>query len=174
MKAEGKMREITRDRLAIGCSSVLMGLLLAVPGIVAVPGDIRLGFVLTHVNQDPAPPPAPPFVSLMPDNLDFGSQVVRRTSAAKRITVKNAGGQPLHIDSVDLGGDNPTAFAVLKDTCTGATLDPNRACIVDVTFNPSKTGGRNARLKLNDNALDSPQRLRLKGNGINSNDVPPF
>jgi len=29
-------------------------------------------------------------------------------------------------------------------------------------------------LKLNDDALDSPQRLKLKGNGINSNDVPPF
>jgi hypothetical protein len=174
MKAEGKMREITRDRLAMVRTSVLISILLAVSGIIALPGDPRIGFGLTHGNQDPAPPPSPPSVSLIPDKLDFGNQVVRRTSAAKRITVKNTGGQPLYFDSVDLGGDNPTAFAILTDTCTGATVDPNRACIVDITFTPSVTGGRNARLRLNDNAPDSPQRLRLKGNGINSNDVPPF
>lgn len=149
-------------------------LFLGVFGIVTLVVPTRIGFGLTPDIQDPAPPPSPPFVSLVPDNLDFGNQVVRRTSAAKRITVKNTGGKPLYFDSVDLGGDNPNSFAVLKDTCTGATVDPDRACIIDVTFTPSGTGGRNARLRLNDNALDSPQRLRLKGNGINSNDVPPF
>ncbi|MCM3903571.1 MAG: choice-of-anchor D domain-containing protein [Pyrinomonadaceae bacterium] len=168
------MSETGRDRLAIVRISVSIGIVLVVSGMFALPAGTQIDFGLTHANQDPAPPPSPPYVSLVPDNLDFGDQVVRRTSAAKRITVKNTGGQPLYFDSVELSGDNPTAFAVLKDTCTGATVDPNKACIVDVTFTPSATGGRNARLKLSDNALDSPQRLKLKGNGINSNDVPPF
>jgi hypothetical protein len=88
--------------------------------------------------------------------------------------LKNTGGQPLHIDSVDLGGDNRNSFVLLKDTCTGATVEPERACILDVTFTPTRTGGRNARLKLTDNAFDSPQRLKLKGNGINASAVPPF
>ncbi len=140
------MREITPDRLAIVRASVLISVLLAVTGIIALPGDRRIGFGLTHGNQDAAPPPSPPSVSLTPDNLDFGNQVVGRTSAAKRITVKNTGGQPLSIDSANLGGDNPTAFAILKDTCTGTTLDSNRACIIDVTFTPARTGGRNARV----------------------------
>lgn len=134
----------------------------------------RTGFGLALDPQDQGIPPSPPFASLVPDNLDFGNQVIRRTSAAKRITVKNTGGKPLNIDSVVISGDNPNSFAILKDTCTGATVDPSKACIIDVTFTPTATGGKNARLRFNDNALDSPQRLRLKGNGINSNDVPPF
>jgi hypothetical protein len=170
----GKMRETGRDRRVIVRSSVSLGILLAVSGIFALPAGPRIGFGLRHFNQDPDPPSSPPYVSLVPDNLDFGSQVVRRTSAAKRFTVKNTGGQPLYFASVDLGGDNPNSFAVLKDTCTGATIDPDKACMVDVTFTPSATGERNARLRLNDNADDSPQRLKLRGTGINSNDVPPF
>jgi len=125
-------------------------------------------------NQDPAPPPSPPFVSPDPDHLNFGNQVVARTSAIKRITLMNTGGKSLYIDSVVLAGDNPAAFNILKDTCTGATIVSNKACILDITFTPRQTGERNAHLRIKDNALDSPQRLRLKGTGINSNDVPPF
>jgi len=151
-----------------------MSIILAALAFNAFHATTRIGFGRARGNQDPAPPASPPYVNLTPDNLDFGNQVVSRTSNAKRITVMNTGGKPLYFDSVALGGDNPTAFAILKDTCTGASIDPNKACIVDVTFTPSRTGGRNARVKLNDNALDSPQRLKLKGNGINANDVPPF
>jgi hypothetical protein len=146
---------------------------MAVAVMIVAFGEARIVAEPTY-SQDSVQPASPPFVSPNPDNLDFGNQVVRRTSAAKRITINNTGGKSLYIDSVTLGGDNPTAFAILKDTCTGATVAPNKACILDITFTPSKTGGRNARLRLNDNALDSPQRLTLKGNGINSNDVPPF
>jgi hypothetical protein len=166
------MREKTRQSTTTLRKAFLLIILFSILGMFAFSSETRIGFGITPVAQDP--PPSPPFVSLVPDNLDFGNQVVRRTSTAKRITVKNTGGKPLYFDSVDLGGDNPNSFAILRDTCTGATIDPDKACILDVTFTPSGTGGRNARLKLNDNALDSPQRLRLKGNGINSNDVPPF
>jgi hypothetical protein len=163
------LRNPTRTKDFISSITLFACLLLfAVPAFAQEVGSGQ------KTNQDPAIPASPPFVSLAPDNLDFGNQVVRRTSATKRIIVKNTGGKPLYFSSVDLGGDNPNSFAVLKDTCTGATIDPEKACIVDVTFTPSATGGRNARLRLNDNALDSPQRLKLKGNGINSNDVPPF
>ncbi len=168
------MRGIISESIGLARRSVLLSVILPLSGMFAFSSEPRIGPRLTHGAQDPAPPPSPPYVSLVPDNLDFGNQVVRRTSAAKRITVKNTGGKPLYIESVDLGGDNPNSFALLKDTCTGATVDPDKACIVDVTFTPSGTGGRNARLRLNNNAVDSPQRLRLKGNGINSIDVPPF
>jgi Abnormal spindle-like microcephaly-assoc'd, ASPM-SPD-2-Hydin len=168
------MRKTGQDSFAILRTGVDIFIILAISGMISFTGSSRLSVGLTHNNQDPAIPPSPPSVTLAPDNLDFGDQVVRRTSAAKRITLKNTGGQPLHIDSVDLGGDNPNSFVLLKDTCTGATVEPERACILDVTFTPSRTGGRNARLKLNDNALDSPQRLKLKGNGINASAVPPF
>lgn len=117
---------------------------------------------------------SPPSVTLVPESLDFGNQVVRRSSAARKIVVRNTGGKPLTIDSVQLTGDNPNSFVILNDACTGATVDPNQACVVEVNFTPTTTGERNARLKLTDNALDSPQRVRLTGIGINSNDVAPF
>ncbi len=173
MKAE-KMRDTTRNRHNVVRISVFAGVLAGVVGLTTFVGHTGVDFGLVPVAQDPAQPAPPPYVSLTPDNLDFGNQVVGWRSAAKRITVKNTGGGALNIDSVELGGDNPTVFAILEDTCTGATVESNRACIVDVTFTPARTGERNARLKINDNALDSPQRLKLKGNGINSSAVPPF
>src|SRR5258705_2339846 len=102
------MREITRDRLVIVRASVLITILLAVAGTLALPGYPRIGFALMRGNQDPTPPPSPPSVSLIPDNLDFGNQVVRRTSAAKRGTVKNTGCQPLYFASRVLGRGDAT------------------------------------------------------------------
>jgi len=142
--------------------------------VIALPGKSLIGSGFAQGNQAPTPPQTPPSVTLNPDNLGFGNQVVRRTSAAKRITVKNTGGQSLYIDSVSITGDNPNSFAISNDTCTGAAVPANRACIVDVTFTPTGTGERNARVKLINNAPDNPQRLKLKGTGINSNDVAPF
>jgi HYDIN/CFA65/VesB-like, Ig-like domain len=171
-KSESEMR--STDRPDIVRKMLVISILFAAAGMIALFGSANSSFGSTDLRQNPTVPPSPPFVSLIPDNLDFGNQVVNISSKAKIITVKNTGGKPLYFDSVTLSGDNPTAFAILKDTCSGATVDPDKACIVSVTFTPLRTGGRNARLKFNDNVLDSPQRLKLKGNGINSNDVPPF
>ena len=117
---------------------------------------------------------SPPYLSLDPGDLDFGEQVVGRWSRARRITVTNTGGQPLAVDSVEVGGDDARNFSVVKDTCTGAKVSPYRACTVDVSFAPSKTEGFEAELKLIDNAVTSPQTMRLRGDGINSSSVPAF
>jgi hypothetical protein len=151
-------------------TTVSMVILLAVSGLIVL---ARVDANVIH--RSPAlQDPSPPYVSLVPDQLDFGDQVVGRRSKAKRITVTNTGGKPLYISSVSGDGDNWNDFSVVNDTCTGATVDPNRACIIDVAFAPSRTDERNASLKLEDNAPDSPQTLSLTGNGINSQDVPPF
>jgi hypothetical protein len=168
------MKVLTRGPLAIVRNGSRTSILLAaVIGVIALTAENPIAFGLAQGNQDPVPQ-SPPSVTLSPDRLGFGDQVVRRTSTAKRITVSNSGGQSLYIASVVISGDNPNSFAIANDTCSGATVDANKACIVDVTFTPTGTGERNARVKLSDNAADSPQRLRLKGNGINSNDVAPF
>lgn len=172
--AEEKMRKRTRHHIAIVRRGVFRSILLILIVMFVFSSETRVGFGLAYADQDQAPPPSPSYAALTPDNLDFGDQVVRRTSAAKRITVRNTGGKPLYFESVDLGGDNPNSFAIFKDTCTGSTIGPDRACIVDVTFTPTGTGGRNARLKWTCDALNCPQRVRLKGHGINSSAVPPF
>lgn len=148
----------------------LIALVAAFLAMTALPAKIQIIIQPHREHQDPSPPSA----SIDPDSLNFGDQVVRRISAAKRVTIKNTGGKPLYFDGVTIGGNNPSEFSIVKDTCTGASIDPNKACIIDVSFSPSKVKERNADLNLADNALDSPQTLKLTGNGINSNDVPPF
>jgi hypothetical protein len=116
---------------------------------------------------------APPAVAATPAGLDFGNQVVKRTSKPKRITLTNTGEDKLYINSVAIDGDNGEDFTLVHDTCTGATIDSRKSCVVDVSFAPAQTGSRKGALTVTDNATDSPQRLILSGSGINSVDVPP-
>lgn len=116
-----------------------------------------------------------PSVSLDSTSLDFGDQVVKKSSPPKRITLTNTGGKALYLNSASLTAEEEWKdFAVAKDTCTGATVPPGKSCVVDVTFTPAETGDRNATLVLKDDAPDSPQSVTMSGTGINSIDVPPF
>jgi hypothetical protein len=116
---------------------------------------------------------APPGVSINPGSIDFGDQVINRTSAPRRITVTNTGGSKLYINSAVMGGDDLQDFVMSGDTCTGATVGSQKSCVIDVRFNPKRTGGKKATLTLTDSAGDSPQTVTLAGNGINSVDEPP-
>ena len=116
---------------------------------------------------------APPAASLNPYSLDFKDQVVKRHSKSQRITLTNTGGTPLYINSAAIVDDERDDFTLNGDTCTGRTIAPNKSCVLDVSFTPSATGKRKSTLTITDNAVDSPQRVPLTGNGINSADVPP-
>ena len=116
---------------------------------------------------------APPIASINPASIDFKDQVTKKASKPRRITITNTGGEELYINSVVVDGDNKEDFSLSKDTCTGATIGINKSCIIDVVFTPSVTERRKAALTITDNATDSPQRVPLNGNGINSVAVPP-
>ncbi len=117
---------------------------------------------------------APPNVDLDPDSIDFGDQVIKRKSPAKRVTVMNTGGKPLSVGSASIEGGDWRDFRIAKDTCTGATVPPGKACVIDIIFTPADTGDSDATLKLISNSPDSPDEVSLTGNGINAIDVPPF
>jgi hypothetical protein len=118
-------------------------------------------------------PSTPPSVKLEPGTVDFGDQVARRRSRPQRIVVTNTGGKKLYINSVIIDGDNKQDFALMGDTCTGATIAAGKSCVIDVTFTPSINERRKAVIVLTDNAPDSHQNVIMTGNGINSADVPP-
>src|SRR5262249_4758772 len=118
--------------------------------------------------------PAPPGAQLTPATLNFGKQVVKKPSVAKRITVTNVGGSSLYINSATIGGDNWKDFILLKDGCSGKQIAPGRSCLISVRFSPTRIEDRNATLVLTDSAPDSPQNVSLRGTGINSIDVAPF
>ena len=115
----------------------------------------------------------PPTASISPSSLSFGDQVAKTSSKPQRVTITNGGGKDLYINSVVLSGDEATEFSMQNDSCTGATIPPGKSCVVDVVFTPTAKDTRNASLVITDNAVDSPQRVTLTGNGINSVDVPP-
>ena len=125
-------------------TTILMIIVLAVSGVILLARGDANGLRTQCSFQGTATPS----VNLIPDKLDFGNQVIGRRRKSERITVSNTGGKSLYISSVTGDGDNWSDFSVVNDTCTGATIAPNRACIIDVTVSPSDTDERNVSLKL--------------------------
>ncbi|MFL6229195.1 MAG: choice-of-anchor D domain-containing protein [Pyrinomonadaceae bacterium] len=128
-----------------------------------------------HVVQPPQTPESlsPAMATLDPGSVSFGKQAVGSWGRAQRVVVTNTGGAPLHVNNVSLGGDDPAKFAIAAETCTGAEIAPFRACLIDIIFDPSGPKDFDAELKITNNASDSPQTLKLVGEGINSSMVPP-
>ena len=122
-------------------------------------------------SEEPAPPP--PSASVNPSSIDFKDQVAKKTSKPQRVTVTNTGGKVLYINSAVMDGDNKEDFSITRDTCTGATIAVNKSCVIDIALTPAATERRTAVLIITDNAVDSPQKVKLIGNGINSSAVPP-
>lgn len=117
---------------------------------------------------------APAEVTVNPESLDFGDQVIGRISRTQRITVTSTGTGKLYVNSTALAGDDWQQFRVTLDTCTGATVAPQKSCVIDVVCIPARRGSLKTVLTITDNAIGSHQRVELAGNGINSADVPPF
>ena len=116
---------------------------------------------------------SPAAATIDPGSVDFGEQVAGRYGRAQRVVVTNTGGAPLHVNNVALGGDDAGQYSVVKDACTGAEVVPYRACVIDIAFHPGGKDDFDAELKLVSNAPESPQTIRLTGEGINSAMVPP-
>lgn len=132
-----------------------------------------LVFGFTQQTPKEDKPSAPPSVKLDPGTVDFGDQVAKRPSKPQRIVVTNTGGKKLYINSVVIDGDDKKDFTLMGDTCTGATVDSGKSCVIDVAFSPSINEKRKAMIVLTDNAPESQQNVILIGNGINSVAVPP-
>jgi sugar lactone lactonase YvrE len=103
--------------------------------------------------------------SLSAPSLSFGSQSLSTTSTALTETITNTGTINLTISTATISGTNASDFVRTADTCTGATVTPNSACTVSVTFTPSAMGSRSASLNFTDNASNSPQAVTLSGTG---------
>jgi hypothetical protein len=102
--------------------------------------------------------------SLSPTSYNFGTVARRTTSAPFTFTLSNAGTAPLTINSITIGGANPTQFAISSRTCT-TTLAAGSSCSINVVFTPSNRATYNATLQVSDNAPNSPQTATLTGTG---------
>jgi hypothetical protein len=103
-------------------------------------------------------------ISLSPTSLNFGTLAVGTTSAAKSITVHNAGTSTVTFTGFSIGGTNPGDYLISANTC-GASLAGGGSCTVSLQFKPTAAGTRKGTLRVADNGGGSPQTAALTGVG---------
>jgi len=103
------------------------------------------------------------FVSTSKSKLSFLRQVIRTTSAPKKITLTNQGSAALTIREIYVAGANASDFAQTNNC--GASLLAGASCTISVTFGPSAIGNRKGVLGISDSDPASPQALALTGPG---------
>jgi FG-GAP-like repeat/Abnormal spindle-like microcephaly-assoc'd, ASPM-SPD-2-Hydin/Divergent InlB B-repeat domain len=101
---------------------------------------------------------------LSPNSLNFGSVTVGTTTAAKTVTLTNAGTTTLTITGIAITGTNVSDFSQTH-TCT-SSLAAGASCTISVKFKPTAKGARSAALSVSDNAAGTPQKVALSGTGL--------
>jgi len=102
---------------------------------------------------------APPTVSLTPRSLTFATQLVGTTSAAQTATLTNTGQLAVTISSIATSG----AFSETNN-CP-SSLGVGTTCQIQVVFTPTVAGMNSGTLSVTDNAMNSPQKVMLRGAG---------
>jgi uncharacterized repeat protein (TIGR03803 family) len=108
-------------------------------------------------------------VATLPAMLNFGSEALNESSAAKSASLKNSGVALLAVGNVAVSGN----FAVSTNTCTGATLTNEKTCNVRVSFTPTTVGLQTGALTFTDNTATNPQTVALSGIGIEPATLSP-
>jgi hypothetical protein len=99
--------------------------------------------------------------------LTFPKQVVGTTSAAGSVTLTNIGSSAMTINSVS--SSDPAEFSPAG---CGGSLPTGANCEISVTFTPSATGTRTARISIGDSELNSPQTIGVAGTGTDISLTP--
>jgi hypothetical protein len=76
-----------------------------------------------------------------PSAVDFGSQALGTSSAARRVDISAFGNSDVKVLSLYTASGDDADFWIANDGCHG-TVAPDPACTVQVRFNPSGSGNR--------------------------------
>jgi hypothetical protein len=111
--------------------------------------------------------PSTPALTITPDPIDFGSQLVGTPSLGRNALVRSVGNAPLSIPvgGVTLGPPHAGDFTVTVDGCSGQTLPPGDSCTITSVFTPTEDQARSAALRVASNAASSPDGVTLRGGG---------
>ena len=107
-------------------------------------------------------------IELTGSPLSFGNQQVSTTSAAKSVTVTNAGTSAITMGTITL--TNATDYNISANTCpaSGSKLAGGASCTISVTFGPKSTGSKRGSVVINDNDPSTPQLIGLSGTGTST------
>jgi hypothetical protein len=96
-------------------------------------------------------------------SLEFGNQPHNTKSASQALTLTNTGTITLPINGISLIGTNPLQFSQSNDC--GSSLGIGASCTVNVSFNPTSTGGKIANLSVALGANAGSESTTLAGTG---------
>jgi hypothetical protein len=96
--------------------------------------------------------------------LHLGRVLLGQNSSGSCV-IRNQGNAALGISAQSIGGADGTQFSI-TDSCLAQIL-PGQSDAMQITFTPTRRGGKSARLSLQSNDPDSPNvLLQLSGTGI--------
>lgn len=99
--------------------------------------------------------------TITPFSLAFGNEAVGTASSPQQLLVTNTGSVPLQVSSLAINGD----FAE-SDTCSGQSIAPGNACVIEVSFAPNAIGPATGLLTLYANLSNGGQlTVPLSGTG---------
>jgi hypothetical protein len=98
-----------------------------------------------------------------PSMIAFPAEGLGQTSAVQTVTLSNTGSKVLNITALEIAGAQSSEFSQ-TNTC-GSGLSTAATCTISITFTAQGYGLRTAVVRITDNAYDSPQTIRLTGNG---------
>ena len=107
-------------------------------------------------------------IVLTPLTLAFPATVVNQAAASQIITVANTGANPATLYTPTITGD----FQIAASTC-GATLAPQTACSLSISFTPTAGGTRNGVLTVTDSAGTQTAQLTGTGNAPATDTLAP-
>jgi M6 family metalloprotease-like protein len=102
--------------------------------------------------------------SVSPTSLKFYSQVINTPSPVLSATLYNKGAVPYAVLGINLTGTGATHFAKTHD-CP-ASLPAGASCTIGVTFTPTTTGSKAAKLSIATSATSVPLGVTLSGTGV--------
>jgi hypothetical protein len=105
--------------------------------------------------------------AVSPTSLRFGSHVLGTASPVLAATLVNRGTMSFAVTGITVGGTGAKYFAQSND-CP-ANLDPGASCTIGITFTPTVTGSKSAKLYVATSATATPLGVSLYGTGV----LPP-
>jgi hypothetical protein len=99
-------------------------------------------------------------VNISPTSLDFGNQLIGSGSSLP-VLLSNPTKKPVSIASIITTGN----FSVAASPC-GLTLAAGGQCTFYVVFSPAAAGAQTGMLSVNDDANNTPQKVKLSGAGV--------
>ncbi len=103
------------------------------------------------------------FDEASPSHYDFGDVPLGTTTSPKMFTVTNTGVQTHGPFTLQIQGADATAFALVNDTCSGASVSPGATCTFGMTFAPQASGLVAGALEI---TATTTRTVSVQGNGL--------